>query len=284
MNTGAWPVDGGMSLKTYVDPRGNLLVRFFVRSRAREIAVLRLAGEVAENSTNVSELLTTLRALRSRPLAGTVLQISTSGGSIAVAQEITSEILFLRQATAAPIYVVLGDTVLSAGLYVAMAADRIFCQPGSVLGSIGGIYSHWDAAKVTEMLGVRCEVIKSGDQKDILSPWARLTAAAHESLQVLVDDVHDQFVRWIEQRRGPRLTQEREWQDGRLFSGRAGLVYGFVDELGGFGAALRHLQTENRIETSELLYFSSRKQEPVVSLLQRINVQTLARALLARVV
>jgi protease-4 len=118
-----------------------------------------------------------------------------------------------------------------------MAGDYIFASPGSITGSIGVISQSPDLQRVAELLRFNMRTYKSGPHKDMGNPFRQMTEDDDAVFMALIDDVYDQFVTVIHERRGLEIADIKKFADGRVFTGRAAKEYGVVDELGGLYAA-----------------------------------------------
>ena len=133
----------------------------------------------------------------------------------------------------------LGSIAASCGYYIAVTADVIIANPGTITGSIGVIMEAVEFSEAMEKLGVKSEVIKSGAFKDAGSPFRSMRPEERQVLQSMVMNVYEQFVRDV--RKGRTLMTEeavRALADGRIYSGEEARLLGLVDELGGYDEAL----------------------------------------------
>jgi protease IV len=124
----------------------------------------------------------------------------------------------------------------SGGYYVSCGADTIVAHPTTVVGSIGVIFNAFDAEQGLQKLGIRNWVIKSGEFKDMGSPFKMLRSEERELMQEMVDAYHERFVETVKRHR--TLTDEKRATDGRVFSGETALALGLVDRLGMLDDAL----------------------------------------------
>ena len=184
------------------------------------------------------------RASLDSSVKGVLLRINSPGGTVGMSQEIYSTVMRLRKNK--PVVVSMEDLTASGGYYISAAADRIYAEPGTLTGSIGVIMSAIDAHELlTNKLGIRSEIIKSGKFKDIASPYRPLTADEHSLLQNLINTTYQQFLQAIIAGRVNRkdhyavkksdltVANLKKYADGRVFSGDQAKKLGFVDQLGG---------------------------------------------------
>jgi protease-4 len=201
-----------------------------------KVALVELSGPIYSSQRVVDQL---HRYRDNDSVKAIVLRINSPGGVVAPVQEIHRELTKMKK----KVVVSMGSTAASGGYYIACAADWIFANPGTVTGSIGVIMQFAKIGELMEKLGIKREVVKSGDYKDAGSMYRELTPEERELFQDTIDDVYDKFVDAIlEGRRHKELTRERieEIADGRILSGRQALEENLVDELGDLSDAIEY--------------------------------------------
>lgn len=166
-----------------------------------------------------------------------VLRINSPGGAVGPSQEIYDEVK--AAAAAKPLVVSMGSVAASGGYYIAVPAQRILANPGTITGSIGVIMQFTNVEDLLDKVGLKNEVVKSGQHKDIGSPVRPMSEADRMILQSLIDDVYAQFVEAVAEARDMAPDKVRQLADGRIYTGRQALQAGLVDELGGFQDAIR---------------------------------------------
>ena len=167
-----------------------------------------------------------------------LLDINSPGGSVGAVQEIYSAILRAKAETRKPFIARFGDVSASGGYYVASACDKIIAEPGTITGSIGVIFSASSFAGLMNKIGMRNEVIKSGQFKDIGSPMRNMTTEERKLLQTLIDDSYEQFVSAVSEGRKMTVEEVKTLADGRIYTGRQALNVKLVDKLGDLQDAL----------------------------------------------
>lgn len=160
-----------------------------------------------------------------------VLRIDTPGGGVAASQEIYDQLLKFKD-HGKFIVVSMGSVAASGGYYIACAADSIVANPGTVIGSIGTIISFPVFQNLMDRIGVRMEVIKSGDLKDVGNYGRQMTPADRKMLQALIDDSYEQFLNVISESRDLEMDSVRKFADGSVFTGSQGINLGLIDRLG----------------------------------------------------
>ena len=160
-----------------------------------------------------------------------ILRINSPGGTVPASQEVGEELKKIR-ATGKPVITSMADMAASGGYWLAACTDKIYANPSTITGSLGVYmpYSNWE--ELYKKIGVSQEKIKSGPHKDILSPDRQLTEEERAIIQVMVDDMYNQFVEVIAEGRHLDLAKVRELADGRIYTGRQAKEVGLVDELG----------------------------------------------------
>jgi protease-4 len=166
-----------------------------------------------------------------------VLRVNSPGGGVSPSQEIYDAVK--AAAAVKPVVVSMGSVAASGGYYIAVPAQRILANPGTITGSIGVIMQFTNVEELLGKVGLKNQVVKSGLHKDIGSPVRPMSSADREILQSLIDDVYAQFVQAVAESRQMDPGKVRQLADGRIFTGRQALEAGLVDQLGGYQEAIR---------------------------------------------
>lgn len=168
-----------------------------------------------------------------------VLDINSPGGTVAAVQNIYSEILKAKK-NGKKVVALFRDVAASGGFYIAMAADKIVAEPGTITGSVGVIMQTSNVEGLFEKIGVKMVPITSGKYKDMGSMYRPMTDAEKALLQDMVNDTYTQFFAAVKAGR-PEVSEENltEYTDGRVFTGQRAYNLGFVDKLGGEEEALQ---------------------------------------------
>ena len=193
------------------------------------IALLEVEGVIADDEA----FLRRVRELRRDPsIEGWVVAVNSPGGVVAPSQSIYQTLREIRDEDGDPVVAAIGAVGASGGYYVALAADTILAMPGSITGSIGVIMEFPNVGALMDKVGVEMEIVKSGAQKDVGSPFREMGPEDREILTAMVDDVHAQFVEAVAEERGMTVEDVVPLADGRIFSGRQALAAGLVDGMG----------------------------------------------------
>ena len=166
-----------------------------------------------------------------------VLRVDSPGGTVGPSQEIYEAVR--RTARTKPVVASMGAVAASGGYWIALAADEIFANPGTITGSIGVIVQIPDLTGLAELLRFDLRVYKSGPRKDLGNPLRPEAPADRAVFQALVDDIYAQFVELVMDRRGLPRDAVEDLADGRVLSGAAARAAGLVDHLGGLETAAR---------------------------------------------
>jgi protease-4 len=160
-----------------------------------------------------------------------VLRVDSPGGGVVPSQEIYNAVKSARL-KGKKVVVSMGSVAASGGYYVAAAADLIVANPGTMTGSIGVKMEFANIEKLLEKIGVKGMVVKSGEYKDVGSPFRDMTEKERSLLQGVIDDVQNQFVMAVAEGRKLPEAEVRAIADGRIFTGQQALALKLVDQMG----------------------------------------------------
>ncbi len=181
---------------------------------------------------DVEELVRDLKRHRENPLVrAVVVRINSPGGVVGPTQEVHQAVLRVREA-GKPVVASLGAVAASGGYYIAVAADQIYANPGTLTGSIGVIMQMANLGELFKKVGVDYVVVKAGDFKDLGNVSRPMLPEERRVLQTLLDDVHGQFIQAVAQGRRIDADDVRRFADGRIFSGAQARDLRMVDTLG----------------------------------------------------
>jgi protease-4 len=192
------------------------------------VAIVELEGVIAE----VDDLVREVRSHRENPqVKAVVIRINSPGGVVGPTQELHQALLRVREA-GKPVVASLSSVAASGGYYTAVAADRIYANPGTLTGSIGVIMQMANVQDLFKKVGVDYIVVKAGQYKDLGNFARPMTAEERRVLQTLLDDVHGQFIDAVAQGRKLDRAEVVKFADGRVFSGVQAKDLKMVDVLG----------------------------------------------------
>ena len=202
-------------------------------SLGKHIGVIEIVGPIVSSDRTVQAI---VDFRTNDSVKGVILRVDSPGGGVGPSQEIYAEVK--RLAAEKPVVVSMGSVAASGGYYVALPAQKIVANPGTITGSIGVIMGFTNYQDLFEKIGLKSDVIKSGEHKDIGSPVRPMTAADRDILQSLIDDVHQQFVAHVAEGRNLEFETAAKLADGRIYTGRQAKESGLIDELGNFRDAV----------------------------------------------
>lgn len=220
--------------------------------RSPVVAVVRLSGVIAASSRIHSGLnLATLAphieaAFRQRRLQAVALAVNSPGGSPAQTNLIFRRIRALASENDIPVTAFTEDIAASGGYWLACAADEIFADESSIIGSIGVVASSFGFVEMMERLGVERRLHTQGDKKTLLDPFSPEKPADVRRLTALQKDIFEAFKGVVRERRGDRLTLlDRQAFSGDIWTGRKALEHGLVDGIGDLRSVMRERYGEN---------------------------------------
>ncbi|MEW5781622.1 MAG: S49 family peptidase [Pseudomonadota bacterium] len=202
---------------------------------ARHTALVDLQGVIqAKGDVNADDVLSALQAaFDDRGAVGVVLRINSPGGSPVQAGIIADEIRRLRaKHPDKPLYVVVEDVCASGGYYVAAAADKIFVDKASIVGSIGVLMDGFGFTGTMEKLGIERRLMTAGENKGFLDPFSPQNERHKAHAQQMLDEIHRQFIDEVKKGRGDRLKETPEMFSGLMWTGAKSVELGLAD---GFG-------------------------------------------------
>jgi protease-4 len=210
----------------------------------RHTALLEVEGVIAANTqANADNLVSGLRAaFKDKNTAAVILRINSPGGSPVQAGYVYDEIKRLRgQYPDIKLYAVIADICASGGYYIAAAADEIYADRASIVGSIGVLMDGFGFVDTLEKVGVERRLMTAGEHKGILDPFSPLKANEVKHVQSLLDSVHKQFIEKVKEGRGERLSDAPELFSGLFWNGEDGVKLGLVDGLGNSSYVAREI-------------------------------------------
>ena len=167
-----------------------------------------------------------------------IVRLNTPGGSVAPSQEIYEKVKKIANYSEKPIVASIASVSASGGYYIAIGADRIIANPGSITGSIGVIMNFPIAKDLIEKIGFEFKTIKSGELKDAGSPYKYPTEKDEKYFKSIVDNLHNQFLREVSNQRNIPIVKLNQYADGRIFTGEQAYNINLIDTLGTFEDAL----------------------------------------------
>jgi protease-4 len=184
---------------------------------------------------------------------GIIMHINSPGGSPVQAGIINDEIMRLRKAyPKKPLYVVVGEMCASGGYYVAAAADKVFVNKASIVGSIGVLMDGFGFTGLMEKAGVERRLLTAGENKGFLDPFSPQVPKHREYAQAMVNEIHQQFIDVVRKGRGQRLKETPDMFSGLFWSGSKAVELGLADGFGTVDSVARdELKAENIIDYTQ---------------------------------
>jgi protease-4 len=198
-------------------------------------AVVDIKGEIASGAEASAEFV--VAAMRS----ALVLLINSPGGSPVQAGIINDEIVRLKAKHNKPIYAVVEETCASAAYYIAAAADDIYVDKASIVGSIGVLMDGFGFTGTMEKLGVERRLLTAGENKGFLDPFSPQTEKQREYAQTMLDQIHQQFIGVVKAGRGDRLKTTPDTFSGLFWTGQQAVEMGLADKLGNLDYVAREV-------------------------------------------
>ena len=198
-------------------------------------ALVDISGVIAPGSAaSADKIMAGLQAaFKDKNTKGVILRINSPGGSPVQAGYIYDEIKRLRaKHPEIPLYAVVEDICASGGYYIAAAADKIYVDKASIIGSIGVLMDGFGFTGTMEKLGVERRLLAAGKNKGFLDPFSPIQAEHTAHAATMLDDIHQQFITVVRQGRGKRLKETPEMFSGLLWVGKKSIDLGLADALG----------------------------------------------------
>jgi protease-4 len=223
----------------------------------KHTALVEINGVIAADSQASAERVNAglQDAFKDTKTAGVILRVNSPGGSPVQAGQINGEMRRLRGLyPKVPLYVVVEDVCASGGYYVAVAADQIYVDQASIVGSIGVLMDGFGFTGSMEKLGVERRLLTAGDNKAFLDPFSPINPKQRDYAEKLLADVHRQFIDVVKQGRGNRLKETPELFSGLIWTGQRSIELGLADALGSVDYVAREV-----IKAEDIVDFTPRE-------------------------
>ena len=218
-------------------------------------AVIDIKGEIsADADANAQSIVDSLRsAFEDEGAQAVVILINSPGGSPVQAGMVNDEIHRLKELHKKPVYAVVEDTCASAAYYIAAAADEIYVDKASIVGSIGVLMDGFGFTGLMEKLGVERRLLTAGENKGFLDPFSPQTEAQRGYAKGMLTEIHQQFIAVVRKGRGERLKETPEMFSGLFWSGQQAVAMGLADGLGSLDFVARDV-----IKAEEIVDYTRR--------------------------
>ena len=218
-------------------------------------AVVELKGEIGAGEEASAEFINAAlkAAFEDDGAKAVVLLINSPGGSPVHAGMINDEIRRLKVKHKKPVYAVVEETCASAAYYIAAAADQIFVDKASIVGSIGVLMDGFGFTGLMDKLGVERRLMTAGENKGFLDPFSAQTDKQRAYAQAMLNQIHQQFISVVKAGRGQRLKETPEMFSGLFWTGQQAIELGLADQLGGLDFVAREI-----VKTEEIIDYTRR--------------------------
>ena len=201
----------------------------------KHTALIEIKGSIEDEGSGSADVIipSLNKAFNDAESVAVVLRINSPGGSPVQAGAIVDEILRLKRGhPGKPVYVVVDEICASGGYYIAAAADQIYVNKASIVGSVGVLMDGFGFTGTMEKLGVERRLLTAGENKGFLDPFSPQSAKHKEHAQAMLNEIHQQFIAVVRAGRGKRLKETAETFSGLFWSGARAVDMGLAD---GFG-------------------------------------------------
>lgn len=244
-------------------------------------AMVTVSGPISDDAeANAEAIIGGLQAAFEAPRSkAVILRINSPGGSPVQSAYVYDEIRRLRGIHKEKrLYAVITDMGASGAYYIAAAADQVYVNPGSLVGSIGVIMQGFGVQGLMQKLGVEDRTLTAGEHKAIMSPFEPMKVEDREHVKKLLDAVHQQFIAAVRQGRGQRLKDDPKIFSGLFWTGQQAVELGLADGFGSVDSVARTV-----IGAEQVVDYSERP-DPLSAMIRKLGVsmgQSVAAALAA---
>jgi protease-4 len=241
----------------------------------KHTALVEMRGVIAAGgSASADNVISALQeAFKDTGTQGVILRINSPGGSPVQAGYINDEIRRLRaKYPKIPIYTVVEDVCASGGYYIAVAADRIYVDKASIIGSIGVLMDGFGFTGLMDKLGIERRLLAAGENKGFLDPFSPIRDSQKAHAETMLSEIHQQFISVVRQGRGKRLKETPEMFSGLFWTGQKSIELGLADAIGSVEYVAREV-----IKAEDIIDFTQR--ENVAERLARKFGATMAETL-----
>lgn len=180
-----------------------------------------------------------------------IIRVNSPGGTVGASQELHAGVARIK-AAGKPVITSVADLSASGGYYATVGSDRIFANPGSLIGSIGVILGGIEFSQLLSKIGIKYQAVTSGKNKDILSPYKTMSVEQRDFLQTMVNNTYEQFLVAVAEGRKKDKEVIRPLADGSVFTGDQAVKNGLIDELGSFEDVIAYTKKTYQLEKAEV--------------------------------
>lgn len=216
---------------------------------APHTAVIKIQGVIAESeAANAQAIVKSAhKAFENDQAQAVMLHINSPGGSPVQAGIINEALWRLKKEHKKPLYVIVGDICASGGYYIAAAADKIYVDKASLVGSIGVRMDGFGFTGTMQKLGVERRLITAGKDKGFLDPFSPVNPAQKEHVQNMLDQIHQQFIDVVRKGRGKRLRAQEDVFSGLIWTGQQAVQMGLADDFGNTETVARDIVQQEKV-------------------------------------
>ena len=206
-------------------------------------AVVEIKGEISAGAEASAEFINAAlkAAFEDEGAKAVVLLINSPGGSPVQAGMMNDEIRRLKLKHKKPVYAVVEETCASAAYYIAVAADQIFVDKASIVGSIGVLMDGFGFTGLMDKIGVERRLLTAGENKGFLDPFSAQTDKQRAFAQMMLNQIHQQFISVVKAGRGQRLKETPEMFSGLFWTGQQAIQLGLADQFGTLESVARDI-------------------------------------------
>ncbi len=219
-------------------------------------ALVEVRGEIAADSEASAEgLVAALKsAFEDKSAVAVVLRINSPGGSPVQAGIVNDEIRRLKALHKKKVYAVVEEMCASGAYYIAVAADEIYVDKASLVGSIGVLMDGFGFTGTMEKLGVERRLLTAGANKGMLDPFSPQDAKQTAFAKAMIDQIHQQFIKVVKDGRGVRLKETPDTFSGLFWNGEEAIRQGLADKIGNLGYVARDV-----IQAAEIIDYTPKE-------------------------
>ncbi|HEX8960168.1 MAG TPA: signal peptide peptidase SppA [Geobacteraceae bacterium] len=190
-------------------------------------------------------------------LAGVIVRINSPGGTVTASDIIRHDLLAFKERKKVPVVACIVSIGCSGAYYIATAADRIVAHPTAITGSIGVLLLKFNVEGLLEKVGVKEQTVKSGDKKDILSPFRAATPEEQRLVQAIIDQLYERFLDVVAARPHNTLSREelRPLADGRIYTAPQALAAKLIDKTEYLDDAIADMKKELGVEKARVVIY-----------------------------
>ncbi len=206
-------------------------------------ALVEVQGEIAAGNEASAELLVSAlkSAFEDTGAVAVVLRINSPGGSPVQSGIVNDEIRRLKALHKKKVYAVVEEMCASGAYYIAVAADEIYVDKASLVGSIGVLMDGFGFTGVMDKIGIERRLLTAGENKGMLDPFSPQNERQTAFAKAMIDQIHQQFITVVKQGRGDRLKESPDTFSGLFWNGEEAIKLGLADKLGNLDFVAREV-------------------------------------------